>query len=283
MGFRGKSNWHGCESISMIYGNLVSPEIGRIAPETVALLPLAAVEQHGNHLPVITDTALVTEIAGRVESALPKEVVLLPTLWVGSSHHHFGFPGTISISSETYILVLKDLVGSLIRSGFRRIVLLNGHGGNIGPANEVLYRMALEHPGPNAPWVACATYWRVAGEELSHQTFMETPILSHACEYETSMMLSLRTDWVRMAQAKGERVERHSRFYDPLGYTPSKVSFCENFSQMTSTGAMGSPEKATKEKGERLFDLISGAVIAFLQEFSGEWNPVRANKRTSHP
>lgn len=267
----------------MKFEELTSPEIGRIASRTVALLPLAAVEQHGNHLPVVTDTALVTEIALRAEAALPNEVALLPTLWVGSSHHHFGFPGTISISSETYILVLKDLVESLIRSGFRRIVLLNGHGGNISPANEALYRAALEYPGPDAPWVACATYWRIAGEELSGQAFMETPALSHACEYETSMMLSLRTDWVRMSQAKGERVERHSCFYDPLGYVPSKVSFCENFSQMTSTGAMGSPEKATKEKGERLFDLISGAVIAFLNEFSGKWNPVRANKTTSQP
>ncbi len=252
----------------MIYGDLTSPKLGQIAPNTVALLPIAAVEQHGAHLPVVTDTALVTEIARRAEAALGDSVALLPTLWAGCSHHHFGFPGTISIGSETYVRVLKDLVESLIRSGFRRIVLLNGHGGNVLPATEALYRIALENPGPDAPWVTCATYWRVAGEDLAAQKFMETPHLTHACEYETSMMMGLRADWVHLDRAKGERVERRSKFYDPLGYRPSRVAVCETFAQMTGTGAMGNPEKATPEKGRQLFDLISRPVIEFLSEFS---------------
>jgi creatinine amidohydrolase len=252
----------------MIYGDLTSPDLGRIAPDTVALLPLAAVEQHGNHLPVVTDTALVTEIAQRAEAALPDTVALLPTLWAGSSHHHFGFPGTVSIRSETYILVLKDLVDSLIASGFRRIVLLNGHGGNVGPANEALYRISLEHQGLDAPWVTCATYWRLAAQELAAQTFMESPNLTHACEYETSMMMGLRTEWIHLDRAQGVRTERRSKFYDPLGYSPSKVSVCETFGQMTNTGAMGHPERATREKGNQLFQLISQSVIEFLAEFS---------------
>lgn len=252
----------------MIYGDLTSPDLGRIAPKTIALLPIAATEQHGRHLPVITDTALVTELARRAEAALPKKVALLPTLWVGSSHHHLGFPGTMSIQSETYVRVLKDLVDSLISAGFRRIVLLNGHGGNINPAAEALYRIALEHPENNAPWVACASYWRVAGPELAAQKFMESPSLTHACEFETSLMLALRTDWVKMNQARGRRVERHSKFYDPLGYTPSRVAFSETFAQMTDLGAMGSPEKATAEKGKKLFDLISPSIVKFLTEFS---------------
>ncbi len=259
----------------MIYGNLTSKDLGEIAPNTVALLPLAAVEQHGNHLPVITDTALVTEIAQRAEQALPGKIALLPTLWAGSSHHHFGFPGTISISSETYILVLRDLVDSLIRSGFRRIVLLNGHGGNVTPAAEAIYRVALENQSPDAPWVTCATYWRLAGAELAAQKFMETPQLSHACEYETSMMLGLRTDWVRMDRAEGTITKRHSKFYDPLGYTPSRVSVSETFPQLTKSGAMGNPEKATAEKGEQLFQLISTSLIEFLTEFA-DWKLPRS-------
>jgi len=252
----------------MIYGELTSPELGRRAPKTVALLPIAATEQHGDHLPVITDTALVAEIARRAEAGLPKKVALLPTLWVGSSHHHLGFPGTLSIRSETYILVLKDLIDSLLSAGFRRIVLLNGHGGNVVPAAEALYRVALEHPESAAPWVVNATYWHVARRELAAQKFMESPNLTHACEFETSMMLGLRTDWVKMNKARGRRAERHSRFYDPLGYTPSRVSVSETFAQMTETGAMGNPAKATAEKGGKLFDLIVPAVIEFLDEFS---------------
>jgi len=252
----------------MIYGELTSPDLARIAPKSIALLPIAAVEQHGRHLPVITDTALVTEVARRAEAALPKKVALLPTLWAGCSHHHMGFPGTVSIQSDTYVRVLKDLVDSLIAAGFRRIVLLNGHGGNVNPAAEAMYRVALEHPGTDAPWVACATYWRVAGRELAAQKFMESPNLTHACEFETSLMLGLRTDWVKMGLAKGRRCERRSKFYDPLGYTPSRVAISETFAQMTDLGAMGSPEKATAEKGRKLFDLISPAVEEFLKDFA---------------
>lgn len=256
----------------MIYGELTSPDLGRIAEKTIALLPVGATEQHGNHLPVITDTALVSEIARRVEAELPDKVALLSTLWVGSSHHHLGFPGTVSIRSETYVRVLKDLIDSLLLTGFRRIVLLNGHGGNVVPASEALYRVALEHPGRNAPWVVCTSYWQVAGPELAAQEFMESPKLSHACEYETSMMLGLRTDWVKLDQAEGRRVERHSKFYDPLGYEPSRVSVSETFAQMTDIGAMGCPEKSTPEKGKKLFDLIVPTVVEFLEEFS-TWEP----------
>jgi creatinine amidohydrolase len=90
----------------MIYTEHTSPDLGRLARRSIAVLPIAAVEQHGRHLPVQTDTALVTEIARRTESALPQLIALLPTLWVGCSHHHRGFPGTVSLSSETYIRVL---------------------------------------------------------------------------------------------------------------------------------------------------------------------------------
>lgn len=254
----------------MIYGELTSPRLKEAASGAVALLPLAAIEQHGDHLPVVTDTAIVSEIASRVEKALPDQVALLPTLWCGSSHHHLGFPGTVSISSETYIIVLSDLMRCLLRAGFSRIVLLNGHGGNHVPALEAVYRVNLENENaPVPPWLAVATYWNVAAQELAGQTFMETPRLSHACEYETSLMLALRVDWVEMKRAVGHAPSRQSKFYDPLGYTPSRVAVSETFRQLSPNGALGSPEKATPEKGAQLFDLITGSMTEFLRDFRG--------------
>ncbi len=119
-----------------------------------------------------------------------------------------------------------------------------------------------------SPLLVVATYWQVAAQELSGQDFMETPRLTHACEYETSLMMALRTDWVQLGKAKGERVARQSKYYDPLGYTPSRIFTCETFGRMTSTGAMGKPELASREKGLRLFDLVSTPMIDFLKEFS---------------
>lgn len=253
----------------MIFGDLTSPDIGRIAAEAVAVLPVAATEQHGQHLPVITDTALVSEIASRAEAALPDSIVLLPTLWVGNSHHHLGFPGTISISSETYIRVLQDMADCLLQSGFRRIVFLNGHGGNITPLSEALYRLSQRPAEGELPWIAAATYWRLGQAAVDRAGFMESPRLTHACEYETSMMLGLRAEWVQMDKAHGVRTERHSKFYDPLSYVPSTVTVSETFAQMTPTGAMGDPALATREKGARLLDIFAEAIVDFLREFSG--------------
>ncbi len=251
----------------MKFGELTSPALGRIARKTIAVLPLAAVEQHGTHLPVITDTAIADELGRRVEKALPKSVVLLPTLWCGSSHHHKGFPGALSLRSETYIQVLCDLVECLVETGFPRIFLLNCHGGNQTPFAEALYRLNLKYKGPREPWVVAASYWNLAERELRQQKFMKSPRLSHACEYETSLMLALRRDWVARVVPAGKKSGLKSKFYDPLNYEPSRVAVCQSFDQLSVTGALGSPEFASAEKGERLFGLLTSALTAFLTDF----------------
>jgi creatinine amidohydrolase len=253
----------------MLYAELTYPEISRLAPERVVVLPIAAIEQHGAHLSVDTDTAIATELGRRVEAALPDKVLLLPTLWAGSSHHHLKFPGTLSISSDTYIRVLCDLIESLLAAGSRRIFLLNGHGGNQTPFSEALYRIALAHRDDRPrPWVAAQNYWSLAAPELAAQDFMESPRLTHACEYETSLMLALRAGSVKMNLAKGERAARDSEFYDPLEWRPSLVHVAETFEAMTPHGALGSPEKATVEKGHKLLDLITTVLVRFVNEFA---------------
>lgn len=250
----------------MKYGELTSPQLATRAPELTAVLPLAAMEQHGDHLPVYTDAAIADEIARRVEEALAEKIVMLPTLWCGSSHHHKGFAGTVSLSSETYVLVLMELIESLIHTGFRRIFLLNCHGGNQTPFAEALYRLNLKYQGEGEPWIAAASYWNLAAKELAAQTFMESPRLTHACEYETSLMMALRLDLVGDGQSGG-RDPIKSRFFDPQGYEPSRVVVARTFDQLSANGALGSPEKATAEKGLKLFLLISDVLVEFLEEF----------------
>lgn len=250
----------------MIYSHLTSEDIARIAPDAVAVLPLGAVEQHGNHLPVSTDSVIAGELGDRVERALTRQVVLLPTLWAGCSHHHLAFKGTLSITSETYVRVLCDLVESLLSAGFARIFLLNGHGGNQTPFAEALYRIGLQR---REAWVAAQSYWKLAAPELAAQNFMETPALSHACEYETSMMMVLRPSQVKIKRAEGFLPQRRSAFYDPLGYGPSLVEVTEAFERMTPNGAMGSPGLATSAKGGKLLDLFEARLVAFLREFAG--------------
>ncbi|MDB6127024.1 MAG: hypothetical protein JWM35_920, partial [Verrucomicrobia bacterium] len=194
--------------------------------------------------------------------------VLLPTLWSGSSHHHKGFPGALSLSSETYVRVICDLIQCLVETGFQRIFLLNCHGGNQTPFAEALYRLNLQFRGARRPWIAAASYWNLAAPELAAQKFMATPKLSHACEYETSLMLALRLDWVGRARPAGRKAARHSRFYDPLNYQPSRVVVSQSFDDLSESGALGSPELATAAKGERLFELLADALTEFLVDFA---------------
>lgn len=236
--------------------------------EVVVVCPVAALEQHGHHLPLLTDTYLVTEVAERVERALPEKVLLTPTLWMGSSDHHLDFPGTVSLSASLYVQVLKQTVRCFIRAGFRRILLLNGHGGNIAPGQVAITELANDCDQADELLLAFSSYWELAGYGPDEHG-LETPFVSHACEYETSMMLVVAGELVHMDQARaGVPVIDTPFFHSELG---GRVTVAGRFHRLTETGAMGSPEKATPEKGESLLAAGAREVAAFVEEFV-TWN-----------
>ena len=244
------------------------PEIAEAAPRTVAVLPLAAIEQHGLHLAVSTDTALITAIAEQVEAQLKSDIVLCPTQVYGSSHHHLGFNGTMSIGFETYIRVVIDLVESLLSAGFRRIVLLNGHGGNITPGRQALTMLSDRHDDTLQPNIALATYWEMDAPAYSGEPPMESGALSHACEYETSMMLHLYPERVHL-----DRVQTAQRT-PKNGYIPwmidepyRGVTMSKRTHFVVSTGASGQPELAAPEKGAHLIGRAVAATTEFLDQF----------------
>ncbi len=123
----------------MRFAELTAPEIRRLDRDnTLVVAPIAACEQHSDHLPVITDTVLCGAVAEGVEAALPDRVLLLPVLWLGASDHHLPFGGTLTASLPLYESLLVELLTPLLRDGFRRVLLLNGHGGNIDPLHVAL-------------------------------------------------------------------------------------------------------------------------------------------------
>src|SRR5438445_10870133 len=113
---------------------------------TVVVAPIAACEQHSEHLPTITDTILVTGVAEGVERKLPRDVLLLPTLWFGASSHHLRFGATLSAEVDTHIDILCDLLTPLLDDGYQRVMLLNGHGGNIDTMHVALRRLQGVYP-----------------------------------------------------------------------------------------------------------------------------------------
>jgi creatinine amidohydrolase len=238
----------------------------------VVVLPLGSLEQHGHHLPMLTDALIGAEVARRAEAELEDAALFLPTLWVGASHHHRGFPGTVSISNDVYVKVLIDMLESLIGSGFRKIFLLNAHGGNITPGRMAIYDVQLRHRDIHDLWLAFSSWWAIAAEQVAAIEGIDQEMVTHACEQETSMILRLRPELVRMEAACGATIPFDSAFYYPDFGRTSRVDVPRAFDQLSATGAFGHPEIATEAKGEALFSAAAKEVVAFIREFA-DWVP----------
>ena len=238
--------------------------------QKVVVLPLGSLEQHGRHLPLLTDTFIGTEITRRAEQELGESTLFLPPLWVGASHHHLPFPGTVSLENDTYVRVLVNILESLICGGFRKIFLLNSHGGNIIPGQMAIYQVQLAHRDKPDLWLAFSSWWTIAAEPIRNLEAVEQEMVTHACEQETSMVLRLRPELVRLQDATGANIPFESAFYCPDFGRPSRVAVPRGFEQLSATGAFGHPERATPEKGEALISTAVAEVVAFVREFA-EW------------
>lgn len=269
--------------MNMLYASKDYKSISASTADRVVILPLGAIEQHGPHLAVSTDTDIVTMVAMGAEDQLGELVMLCPALSFGSSHHHLSFGGTLSLSPALYTQVIVDLVGSLLQNGFRRIVLLNGHGGNITPVKQALAVLNADNALSREANIVLATYWELAGGAFAGEAPMESPALSHACEYETSLMLHLFPSKVFM-----EKVERAGR---PAGngYTgweddePYRgVTIFKGTEYISSNGSSGEPQLATAEKGAHLYERAVGALVKFVESFA-RWPFLPAIGRSGGP
>jgi creatinine amidohydrolase len=184
----------------MHYGDLRWIDVDAADRENlVVVCPLGSLEQHGHHLPLLTDTYLVTAVADRVHERLADRICLLPALWLGASDHHLDFPGTVSASNTLYTAIIKDVLRSLVRGGWRRIFFLNGHGGNVAPGETAITAAANACDRCDAALIALSSYWTIAAPAMNPAAHgMHSPTLTHACEYETSMMLHVRGQVVKM-------------------------------------------------------------------------------------
>ncbi|MGL4514770.1 MAG: creatininase family protein [Lacipirellulaceae bacterium] len=234
----------------------------------VAVLPVGATEQHGPHLPVGVDAAIVDTLVERVIAAAAAEVpfVVLPTVRVGKSDEHLAFPGTLSIGAETLVAILADLAEGVRRAGIKKLVFLNGHGGQ-SAVLDVAARDA-RHLGLLA--VVC-NWWAFGfpdglfpAEELRHGV--------HAGQVETSMMLAIAPHLVKAASA--ERFVPSSvgveRDYNRLATLPSpgRAHFGWLAQDLHPSGACGDAAAATAEAGERVLAHTTAALVELLAEVS---------------
>ncbi|HEX7021802.1 MAG TPA: creatininase family protein [Trueperaceae bacterium] len=224
----------------------------------VALVPTGAVEQHGPHLPLKVDTILVTHVAREAAKKLHRgPVVIVPTLWLGVSAHHTDF-FALSMTSSTYIEVIVQLAESLVKGGFRRILFLNGHGGNTDPLKVAVRKVR----SAASVVVGTVNYWALAKEQVMRYRDSEAGGISHAGELETSAMMHLEP-----ASVKRDRIEKRIPAWRPPYVLqdlvePGLVTLGLKWTDLTDNGVLGDPTLATEEKGRHF-------LRAFVEEVAG--------------
>lgn len=232
------------------------PAVDALDRDTPIVFPIAALEQHGRHMPVFTDSLLLGEVMRRVKThPIADRVLFAPVQWLGNSHHHADMPGTVSASPRLYLDLLRDLAENFLTHGFRRIVFVNGHGGNITPAQQALFELRQKYRTEMNLLLLSLTYWDSASPNATVPDLTQNQ-MGHAGEWETSMILALRPDLVVGNLADVPEV--------PFGRGAAPGYRGWTMKDRCEPGHVGTPSAATAEKGGALFDVFSRGVASFL-------------------
>lgn len=254
------SGWHGPIPESRFLPYRTAEEVRRLAEEgqAVVLLPVGATEQHGPHLPLFTDTTIAWEILGRALQRLPASLpaVALPPVWCGKSNEHLRFPGTISLRAETLTAVLWDIGESLYRSGFRKLVFVNGHGGQ--PQVLEIVARDLREQFPDFALFP-ASVWSVPNRVAEFLDERERALGMHAGQVETSLMLALDASHVSFERALCEYPPEAEPLLTPEG----QLRYAWLAHDLSRSGVMGDATRADRDQGEAILaSLVDGWVEA---------------------
>lgn len=245
------------------FGELTWPEIDNIDKKrALCVLPIAAIEQHGPHLPVATDFLVLTALINKIYSYNIKDMeplLFLPPIPYSKSIEHLPFPGTIVLYSKTMLALIDDLIASLAISKFQKVVIINGHGGNTaflrGISQELRYRYQIK--------IFHIDYWGVDffNKDLPHDSPWENEI--HGGEVETSLLLYLAPKLVKKEALSA------LNFVLPKTIT-REVATAWLTSELNNSGVLGNPEKASEAKGGVYFNFIVNKIVRDLKEIQGE-------------
>jgi len=221
-----------------------------------AVIAVGSTEYHGDHLPYGTDTLVAEHLASEASRRV-KGLLMLPTIPVGMSAHYSKFPLAISLTTETLMHVLRDVFDSLRKHGLNRLLIVNGHDGNIPAIDAAAREYRAAHPEFKV--AVLEAWWVAAGQLMPQGTFQVWGGLGHGGEGETSMMLRVDPGLVDMSKARGVVPD-----------LPSGVEVKWTFDELTPYGATGDPSKATPEKGRLMHDALVKLVVDTLKRLDGE-------------
>ena len=234
---------------------------GRVSEKTIVILVVGACENHGDHMPFGSDFIFPMNLVenvihdlskkGNIES-IHNDIILLPAIPYGVSSHHNKFQMTMSLKPSTMVSIMEDILSSLIKNGVKKILVINGHDGNIAPIEIASRKIKDEHEDVV---IACLESWWVLVGQKDKDLFEVWDGLGHGGEAETSAMMSIRPDLVNMDYAPEQIVPNLPK---------DDVRIYWKFHELTNTGATGAPKKASVEKGQRIMEILKTSIISFI-------------------
>lgn len=247
----------------MFWDQLTSVQLAALDKQTPVLLNIAAIEQHGVHLPIATDRMIGEYFSGLLNKEIGDKVLILPVVAVGCSDHHMGFCGTLTLSHATFSAVVKEMIQSVLNHGFYNIILLNSHGGNQGIMQVIIEQLGFANPDAH---ILGASWWNVAKEELLKITETGPGGTGHACEFETSLMKVIAPHLVQESLIKqGANVPAFPSVEGDLLSGP-KISFYRTMKELTPNGVYGDPTKSSAEKGVRIGECVTAALKQLVSD-----------------
>ncbi len=258
------------------YNRLTWEEMNEaISRQPVVVLPTGSTEQHGPHMPLDVDSFLCETVCLEAARRAPETMLVLPPVSYGLNRHHIDFPGTIHIEPDIYIGFCLNIAKSVAYHGFRKILIVNGHGSNT-PMNDLAARKTTLE---TESLCASVNYFALALEAF--ESVRETDTIAHADELETSLYLHLAPERVRMHKAVRDG-DVAGEFLSSDSVAKYPVRFADYWGRWTRTGVHGDPRKATAEKGKLIFETAVEKLIAL----AGEWRAWPIEKRQdqhAHP
>jgi len=267
------------------YADLTWEEVRQAASDgMVILLPVGSTEQHGPHLPIKTDWLCASEVARMAAERVRGHALVMPTICYGFQEHTLDFPGTISVRDENFVNYVYDVCRSVAHHGFKKMILVNGHGSNMPFLDAVMRRVNNYCPGAMCALVG---WWDLVfrvgprAEEMKKLRQSEFPGgMSHACELETSAMLHLDPGLVDMSRAVKEMAPKSSEFTwgdIMLGAWYSPVLAVGFTSRGSRTGIFGDPTVATAAKGKAWLETAAENLATFILEWQARPIPPRVD------
>ena len=232
-----------------------------IEKDPVVLIPVGAYEQHGPHLALNTDKVIAEKICEELVRRAEIPCASLPAVWCGISEHHMKFSGSLTLKHETMSAFLFDILDSLARSGVRKVLAVNSHGGNMVAVNEALTKASYQYGGT----FALLTYWNLIGDEIRENRRSEFGGISHACEMETALQMYLQPDNVRMDRLPPANNVKGGSFWSPAMFASNKISMYIPYDQLSELGHIGDPQKATPEFGETVFEAVIKKALKLVE------------------